>query len=85
MQWLTEMDMKIGKQHGFTPPGFAPAYANVTVMLTEGTDHEHDDRIVLSVRSAAKEDGSTGGQATIEMTRLEFIKFMDGARETLQP
>lgn len=76
--------MALDKQHGFTLPGFAPAYANVTVKAAEG-DNRDDDRVVLSVRGPAKIDGSTGAQAAIEMTRRQFVDWFVGAAATLQP
>lgn len=83
---ITAKEAKMDKQHGFTGPGTAPAYANVTLIKrADSNDHQNDDRVVLTVRSAGTPDGSTGPVAFIEMTRREFIDFVEGGRETLQP
>jgi hypothetical protein len=58
------------KQHGFTQPGFSPAYINA---------RETGDLITVTVRNAAKDDGGTGDVASIEMSRDDFLAFLNGA------
>lgn len=78
--------MPVVKQHGFTAlSGNYPAYANVSLHPSDDKDHEHNDRVVLSVRSAKNADGSEGALGVIEFTRQEFVDFVEKGLETLSP